>query len=520
MADLTEPLPIDGHGRRDPVDGDVPLDHRPCGVVPQPRLRCCVRAGSWSPNAAEPETSRRSSGSSPELGHTFGGGKTFATPEETRGPTGGGRLRRTSRRGCTTSPRRSRPEDLEAFLETVCLGGIVDGMADDERERFVHEVAVRMPEPRIDYVRLNIRARRAGLNRRRRARQCRPLTISPASALAPITGQHLPSEAPQPDERHGRGNDQGEDVERRPDRHRDRPADGVDVSHAVEQRVRRRTSRARFAITPTTAAVTVCSAAAMRRFPRSRSMYGAPRKIQRKHGANVAHVATIAPSIPAASGDRSPGCWYAPTNPTNSRTMMSGPGRGLGEAEADHHLPRQQPAVLDDRGDVHVRQHRVGAPERHQRRLAEEPTHVRQRVARSAPGRDRERWGPATPPDRRSARRRSAERRASCVRRRARRRGGPPVRSPRARARPRRRTSRARPGRRRGRSRPRRARSAGTARGGRRSRRTRRTATPTIRPFASAFFPIRMVADATIPITAAARPDNMALTQVTSPCTA
>ena len=27
---------------------------------------------------------------------------------------------------------------------------------------FVHEVALRMPRPRIDYLRLNIRARRAG----------------------------------------------------------------------------------------------------------------------------------------------------------------------------------------------------------------------------------------------------------------------------------------------------------------------------------------------------------------------
>ncbi len=35
-------------------------------------------------------------------------------------------------------------------------------MGSDERERFVHEVAARMPEPMIDYVRLNILARRAG----------------------------------------------------------------------------------------------------------------------------------------------------------------------------------------------------------------------------------------------------------------------------------------------------------------------------------------------------------------------
>ena len=44
----------------------------------------------------------------------------------------------------------------------MCLGGIVDTMGSDERERFVHEVAARMPEPVIDYVRLNVLARRAG----------------------------------------------------------------------------------------------------------------------------------------------------------------------------------------------------------------------------------------------------------------------------------------------------------------------------------------------------------------------
>jgi hypothetical protein len=63
-----------------------------------------------------------------------------------------------------------------------------------------------------------------------------------------------------------------------------------------------------------------------RRLPRRRSMNGAPRKIQRKHGAKVAHVTTAAPIKPATAGSRPPGCWYAPTNPTNSVTMMSGPG--------------------------------------------------------------------------------------------------------------------------------------------------------------------------------------------------
>ena len=54
------------------------------------------------------------------------------------------------------------PDDLEPYLATICLGDHVESMSDDERERFVHEVAIRLPAARIDYVRLNIRARRAG----------------------------------------------------------------------------------------------------------------------------------------------------------------------------------------------------------------------------------------------------------------------------------------------------------------------------------------------------------------------
>ena len=50
--------------------------------------------------------------------------------------------------------------DLEPYLETICLGDHVEGMDPEQRRAFVHEVASRMPEPVIDYVRLNIRARR------------------------------------------------------------------------------------------------------------------------------------------------------------------------------------------------------------------------------------------------------------------------------------------------------------------------------------------------------------------------
>ena len=49
---------------------------------------------------------------------------------------------------------------FEAFLETVCLRTFIDELAPDEREPFVKAVAARMPEPVLDYVRLNITARR------------------------------------------------------------------------------------------------------------------------------------------------------------------------------------------------------------------------------------------------------------------------------------------------------------------------------------------------------------------------
>jgi len=51
---------------------------------------------------------------------------------------------------------------FEAFLETVCLRTLLGGLSRDRREPFVKAVAARMPEPLLDYIRLNIVARRAG----------------------------------------------------------------------------------------------------------------------------------------------------------------------------------------------------------------------------------------------------------------------------------------------------------------------------------------------------------------------
>ena len=52
-------------------------------------------------------------------------------------------------------------EPFETYLRTVVLGSHVARLPEPERAAFVQEVASRLAEPRIDYVRLNIRARLA-----------------------------------------------------------------------------------------------------------------------------------------------------------------------------------------------------------------------------------------------------------------------------------------------------------------------------------------------------------------------
>ncbi|HEU5317844.1 MAG TPA: methyltransferase domain-containing protein [Chloroflexota bacterium] len=52
-------------------------------------------------------------------------------------------------------------EPLETFLATVILGAHLDRLPQQEREAYVKGVAARLPKPEIDYVRLNMVARRA-----------------------------------------------------------------------------------------------------------------------------------------------------------------------------------------------------------------------------------------------------------------------------------------------------------------------------------------------------------------------
>jgi len=52
-------------------------------------------------------------------------------------------------------------EPLETFLRTVILGDVLPQIPEGRRAALVHEVAAQMEVPEIDYVRLNIEARRA-----------------------------------------------------------------------------------------------------------------------------------------------------------------------------------------------------------------------------------------------------------------------------------------------------------------------------------------------------------------------
>jgi len=84
----------------------------------------------------------------------------YASPEDTR--------RRLERSGFTdvdvwthSEPTPIDPADLETYLETVCLRTHVASMTPDERRAFLPAVVAALGEPVIDYVRLNIVARRA-----------------------------------------------------------------------------------------------------------------------------------------------------------------------------------------------------------------------------------------------------------------------------------------------------------------------------------------------------------------------
>ena len=160
VADLMQPLSIPSD---EPVDAVLStatfhwvLDHealfRNLAAAMRPGAQLAAQCGSEG-NIASVEAALGA------MGESFAGRKLFAGPDETRA-----RLEAAGFVEVTTwlhdEPSPLPPEELETYLATICLGDHVETMDDDERRRFVHEVATRLPRPEIDYVRLNIRARR------------------------------------------------------------------------------------------------------------------------------------------------------------------------------------------------------------------------------------------------------------------------------------------------------------------------------------------------------------------------
>jgi trans-aconitate 2-methyltransferase len=161
FADLMAPLPID-----EPVDAVLStatfhwvLDHDALfghlAAVLRPRGRLVAQCGGAGNLATVVHALD-------ELGADPFTGKVFATPERTDE-----RLRATGFLDVEcwlhTEPTPFETlEGLETFLRTVVLRDYIRSMTDAEAQVFAHAVATRLPRLELDYVRLNIEARRAG----------------------------------------------------------------------------------------------------------------------------------------------------------------------------------------------------------------------------------------------------------------------------------------------------------------------------------------------------------------------
>ena len=159
VADLGQPLPIDG--QVDAVLSTATFHWIPDHDALFANLAAVTKPGGWlvaqcggAGNIASVLAVLA------QVGDGWLGDKHFATPLET--------ARRLDAAGyvdieCWLSDEPTRfeaGEPFESFLRTVILGAHLERLPADERDGFVHEVAERLGEPAIDYVRLNITARR------------------------------------------------------------------------------------------------------------------------------------------------------------------------------------------------------------------------------------------------------------------------------------------------------------------------------------------------------------------------
>jgi trans-aconitate 2-methyltransferase len=160
LADLARPLPI-----ADPVDAILSTatfhwirDHdalfHNLAAVLRPGGQLVAQCGGAGNVASLIEVLRH-------VGDGWTGPWNFATPEETSK-----RLRAAGFTRIETWLQDERVEleagePLETYLGTINLGAHLDRLAPEQRPAFVKAVAAHLPRPVLDYVRLNIVARRA-----------------------------------------------------------------------------------------------------------------------------------------------------------------------------------------------------------------------------------------------------------------------------------------------------------------------------------------------------------------------
>jgi trans-aconitate 2-methyltransferase len=156
--DLVDPIPID------PVDAILSTatfhwvpDHdrlfANLAAVLRPRGQFAAQCGGWGNLERVNTAAERAAGI--DLLAT----KIYATPEET--------WTRMEAEGfvdietwLTEAPVELPPGELESYLRTVILSGEVARRTPEDADELVHAVAVELGEPAIDYVRLNILARK------------------------------------------------------------------------------------------------------------------------------------------------------------------------------------------------------------------------------------------------------------------------------------------------------------------------------------------------------------------------
>jgi trans-aconitate 2-methyltransferase len=156
--DLVDPIPID------PVDAILSTatfhwvpDHdrlfANLAAVLRPRGQFAAQCGGWG------NLERVNAAAEHAAGIDLRATKVYATPEET--------WTRMEAEGfvdietwLTEAPVELPPDELEPYLRTVILSGEVARRSPEEADELVHAVALELGEPAIDYVRLNVLARK------------------------------------------------------------------------------------------------------------------------------------------------------------------------------------------------------------------------------------------------------------------------------------------------------------------------------------------------------------------------